>query len=255
MILPVILSGGAGTRLWPLSRAMYPKQFIRFFNGEKRSLLGATLQRLTPDDSFSTPLIVCNNEHRFLVREEAKQAGLDPQAIILEPVGRNTAAAVAVAALFAQRSNPDSILAVMPSDHVVADENGFADGIKRAAAIAATGKLVLFGITPREPHTGYGYIRQGGDLEGANEGFCVEAFCEKPNRERAEEYLAEGGYFWNSGIFVLSARTYLAELKALKPAIFNAAQDALDKAEEDFGFLRLDAEPSPPHPTSPSITR
>ena len=217
MILPVILSGGAGTRLWPLSRAMYPKQFIRFFNGEGRSLLGATLQRLPPDDSFSTPLIVCNNEHRFLVREEAQQAGLDPQAIVLEPVGRNTAAAVAVAALLAERTNPDAILAVMPSDHVVADEKGFVEGIKRAAAIAATGKLVLFGITPREPHTGYGYIRQGAALDG--EGFCVDAFCEKPDRARAEEYLAAGGYYWNSSIFVLSARTYLAELKELAPAI------------------------------------
>ena len=249
MILPVILSGGAGTRLWPLSRAMYPKQFIRFFNGEGRSLLGATLQRLPPDDSFSTPLIVCNNEHRFLVREEAQQAGLDPQAIVLEPVGRNTAAAVAVAALLAERTNPDAILAVMPSDHVVADEKGFVEGIKRAAAIAATGKLVLFGITPREPHTGYGYIRQGAALDG--EGFCVDAFCEKPDRARAEEYLAAGGYYWNSGIFVLSARTYLAELKELAPAIYDASHEALEKAEEDFGFLRLDADS---FATSPNIS-
>ena len=242
MILPVILSGGVGTRLWPLSRAMYPKQFIRFFNGEGRSLLGATLERLTPGSDFAAPLIVCNNEHRFLVREEARKAGIDPQAIILEPVGRNTAAAVAVAAFFAMRSEPDAVLAVMPSDHVVTNAPDFAEGIKRAAQIAATGKLVLFGITPSEPHTGYGYIRRGVLLEGSEGGYRVDAFCEKPDRERAQQYLDAGGYFWNSGIFVLSAETYLDELKALAPEIYEAAREALDNAEADFGFLRLDAE-------------
>jgi len=241
MIVPVILSGGSGTRLWPLSRAMYPKQFLHFFNGDGRSLLGTTLGRLGSDNDFAAPIVVCNSDHRFLVQEEVARAGIDPQAIILEPVARNTAAAVAVAALFAQRQNPNAILAVMPSDHIVDDEPGFVDGIKRAAQIAATGRLVLFGIKPAEAHTGYGYIHQGAPLDAESGGFAVEAFCEKPKRAVAEQYVAAGDYFWNSGIFVLGARTFLTELERLDPRIFEAARDALDAATEDLGFLRLEA--------------
>ena len=240
MIVPVILSGGSGTRLWPLSRAMYPKQFIRFFNGEGRSLLGTTLERLGADESFGPPIVVCNNDHRFLVREELARAKIEPQAIILEPVARNTAAAVAVAALFALRQSADAVLVVMPSDHVVSDRPSFVDGIKRAAGIAAAGRLVLFGIKPAEPHTGYGYIRQGAALDGEGGGFAVEAFCEKPDLARAETYLAEGGYFWNSGIFVLNARKYLEELERLDPRIHAAARAALESATQDMDFLRLE---------------
>ncbi len=241
MIVPVILSGGSGTRLWPLSRAMYPKQFLHFFNGEGSSLLGATLARLGTEESFEAPIVVCNNDHRFLVQEEVAKAGSAPQAIILEPVARNTAAAVAVAALFALKRDPDAVLAVMPSDHVVGDAAGFVEGIKQAAQIAATGRLVLFGIKPAEPHTGYGYIRQGTALDGEAGGYVVEAFCEKPERKLAEQYVAAGDYFWNSGIFVLSARTFLEELQRLDPRIYEAAQGALEKATQDLGFLRLDA--------------
>jgi len=239
MIVPVILSGGSGTRLWPLSRAMYPKQFIRFFNGEGRSLLGATLERLGTDQSFAAPIVVCNNDHRFLVREELARVNIEPQAILLEPVARNTAPAVAGAALFAQARDADAVLLVMPSDHVVRDIAGFLEVVLRAAPIAAAGRMVLFGVKAREPHTGYGYIRRGQVLNGAGGGFAVEAFCEKPDREKAEAYLAQGGYFWNSGIFVLSARTYLAELDRLAPAIYAAAREALDKATQDMEFLRL----------------
>lgn len=243
MIVPVILSGGSGTRLWPLSRSMYPKQFLHFFNGDGRSLLGSTLARLDSEKAdFAAPLIVCNNDHRFLVQDEVARTGKGAQAIILEPVARNTAAAVAVAALYAQRQNPNAVITVMPSDHVVADAPGFTEGIKAAAEIAATGRLVLFGIKPLEPHTGYGYIRQGAALNGsANSGFAVDAFCEKPELKLAEKYLESGDYFWNSGIFVLSARTFLEELKRLDPNIFEAARGALDNASEDLGFLRLDA--------------
>ena len=190
MIVPLILSGGSGTRLWPLSRAMYPKQFIRFFDGEGRSLLGATLARLDADQHFSAPIIVCNNDHRFLVREELACANIEPQAILLEPVARNTAPAVAAAAFLAQARNADAMLLVMPSDHVVGDTAGFLEGVKRAAEIAAAGRLVLFGIEADEPRTGYGYIRKGSALNGANGGFAVEAFCEKPDRAKAEGYLA-----------------------------------------------------------------
>jgi len=240
MIVPVILSGGSGTRLWPLSRSMYPKQFIRFFNGEGRSLLGTTLERLGADARFSSPIVVCNNDHRFLVREELARAKLTPQAIMLEPVARNTAAAVAAAALFAERRDTNAVILVMPSDHVVSDNAGFLEGVKRAAEIAKTGRLVLFGIEADEPHTGYGYIRKGGALNGSTGGFAVDAFREKPDRAKAEGYLAEGGYFWNSGIFVLHARTYLEELQRLDPAIYEAARGALDNATQDMDFLRLE---------------
>jgi mannose-1-phosphate guanylyltransferase / mannose-6-phosphate isomerase len=240
-IFPVILSGGSGTRLWPLSRSMYPKQFIRFFSDQSTTFLGAAMLRLRADAGFAPPILLCNNDHRFLVREEIERAGITPRAIILEPVGRNTAPAIAVAALAALRENPGAILAVMPSDHVVKDDAKFMEGVKRAAKVAATGKLVLFGIKPDEPHTGYGYIKQGAPLEGFNGGaFKVENFSEKPDKETAERYLAAGGYYWNSGIFVLNARTYLEELARLEPAILEAARSALAKATDDLGFLRLD---------------
>ena len=240
-IFPVILSGGSGTRLWPLSRSMYPKQFIRFFNGQNSSFLAAALHRLKPDAGFAPPILLCNNDHRFLVREELDRAGITPRAIILEPIARNTAPAITVAALAAVRENPSAILAVMPSDHVIKDDVKFAEGVKRAAKVAATGKLVLFGIKPDEPHTGYGYIHQGAPLEGFNGGaYSVAAFYEKPDRVTAEKYLADGGYFWNSGIFVLNARTYLEEIARLEPQILEAARVSLAKSTDDLGFVRLD---------------
>jgi len=240
-IYPVILSGGSGTRLWPLSRSMYPKQFIRFFDGQNGSFLSAALNRLKQTAGFKAPILLCNNDHRFLIREEVDRAGLDPLAIILEPTARNTAPAIAVAALVALRENPDAILTVMPSDHQVKDEDLFAEGVKSAAEVAATGKLVLFGIKPTEPHTGYGYIKQGSELPGFNgHAFGVEAFTEKPDRKTAETYLASGSHFWNSGIFVLNAQTFLDEIERLQPEILEAARAALDGAQEDLGFLRLD---------------
>ncbi len=239
-IYPVILSGGSGTRLWPLSRSMYPKQFIRFFNGQGSTFLGQALKRLSPDAGFAGPILLCNNDHRFLVKEEIDRAGIEPKAIILEPVARNTAPAIAVAALAAHRDNPSAIIAVMPSDHVVLDEVKFVEGIKRAAKVAATGRLVLFGIKPDEPHTGYGYIRKGAPLEGFNGGaYAVDAFFEKPDRKTAEGYLAEDSFFWNSGIFVLNTRTFIEELARLEPRMLEATRLALEKAEDDLGCLRL----------------
>ncbi|MDX2308686.1 MAG: mannose-1-phosphate guanylyltransferase/mannose-6-phosphate isomerase [Hyphomicrobium sp.] len=241
VIFPVVLSGGSGTRLWPLSRSMYPKQFIRFFNGKGNTLLGATLARLKSEDGFAAPILLCNNDHRFLVKEELDRAAIAPKSIILEPIARNTAAAITVAALAALKENPAAIIAVMPSDHAVKDETKFVEAVRRAATVAATGRLVLFGIKPDSPHTGYGYIRKGGSVEGFNGGaYDVAAFYEKPDIATAERYLADGSYFWNSGIFVLDARTFLDEVERLDPGILNAARSALAGAADDLGFVRLD---------------
>jgi mannose-1-phosphate guanylyltransferase / mannose-6-phosphate isomerase len=240
-IFPVILSGGSGTRLWPLSRTMYPKQFIRFFHDQTSSFLVAALKRLGSEAGFAEPIIVCNNDHRFLVKDEAERAGVHPAAVVLEPVARNTAPAAAVAALLVARQDPSGILTVMPSDHVIKDEPGFVAAVERAAQVARSGKLVLFGITPSAPHIGYGYIRRGAPLPDFAGAYAVDAFTEKPDRQTAAGYLDAGTYFWNSGIFVFGARTFLDELARLEPSILSAAQQALANAHEDLGFLRLDA--------------
>jgi mannose-1-phosphate guanylyltransferase/mannose-6-phosphate isomerase len=239
-IVPVVLAGGTGTRLWPLSRAMLPKQFIRF-DAESVSSFEATLKRLHPAAGFAAPLVMCNCEHRFLVREQVERAGIAPQAIILEPVVRNTAAAIAVAALYLERHAPGAILAVLPADHLLNDDERFVSNVKRAAELAERGKLVLFGIRPKEAHTGYGYIRQGAAIDSSgNSAFTVDAFFEKPDRALAEHYVAAGGYHWNSGIFVMRAGAFIDELSLHAPDVVEAARAALANANEDFGFLRLD---------------
>jgi mannose-1-phosphate guanylyltransferase/mannose-6-phosphate isomerase len=218
---------------------MYPKQFISGLNKSPSSLLAATLTRLHPNSGFAAPIVVCNNAHRFLVRDQAAEVGILPQAIVLEPEARNTAPAIAVAALIAAERDPATILAVMPSDHVITDAPGFGEAIQRAGAIAERGRIVLFGITPTEPHTGYGYIRKGAALD-EGDGFGVDRFFEKPDAETARTYLADGGYSWNSGIFVFRADTFLDELSRLDPSVLSAARHALDDATNDLGFLRLD---------------
>ena len=260
-IHPIILCGGSGTRLWPLSRAMFPKQFIRFGgtvqNGPsmgrvaaaantsdgRRSFLQAAVCRLSPKHGFDAPTLICNNDHRFLVGEEVALAGVEPRRVILEPIARNTAPAITIAALSVLQSDPDAILAVMPSDHVINDEPAFVAAVTRAAAIAAHGKLVLFGITPDAPHTGYGYIRRGKAMAtrdaAATGAFEVQAFVEKPDAVTAVSYVEDGNYFWNSGIFVFHAKTFLDEIERLQPAIAKACKSALAKAETDLGFLRL----------------
>ena len=239
-LYPVVLSGGSGTRLWPLSRAMYPKQFIRF-NGRQVSLLGATLERLKSDEGFQPPTILCNADHRFLVKENLESHGTTARAIILEPVQRNTAGAIAVAALSIAQEDSSGILVVMPSDHIIADQARFLDAVRLAGEVAASGRLVMFGIKPASPHTGYGYIRRGKPLEQfEGSAFKVAAFTEKPDAVTAQLYLEDGHYFWNSGIFVLHARTFLEELQRHAPEIREFAQLALDRAAMDIGFLRLD---------------
>ncbi len=239
-IYPVVLSGGSGTRLWPLSRAMYPKQFVRFSDTQSASFLAATLKRLDESQGFAAPIVVCNNDHRFLVRDEVDRMGLRPRAILLEPIARNTAPAIAAAAVLVEREDPAGILAVMPSDHVIKDGQAFAAAVRKAAEVAATGKLVLLGIDPTTAHTGYGYIRRGTSLPGFGDAFSVAAFTEKPDLATAEQYLATGEYFWNSGIFVLGARAFLDELERLAPEIAAAAKASVAGATEDLGFVRLD---------------
>jgi mannose-1-phosphate guanylyltransferase/mannose-6-phosphate isomerase len=220
---------------------MYPKQFIRFFNGQSASFLASSLKRLNPSRGFEPPIILGNSDHRFLIKEELEALGIEAKRIVLEPVARNTAAAIAVAALAAVQENPNAVLAVMPSDHVIRDEAKFVEAVRRAAVVAATGKLVLFGIKPDSAHTGYGYIRQGDALEGfSGAAFKVDAFYEKPDAATAKHYLDDGHYFWNSGIFVLHARTFLDELGRLQPTILDAASLSLAHATDDLGFLRLD---------------
>jgi mannose-1-phosphate guanylyltransferase/mannose-6-phosphate isomerase len=218
---------------------MFPKQFVRFSGDQGASFLAATMRRLSPAEGFERPIIVCNKDHRFLVRDEAHRVGTEPEAIVLEPLARNTAPAIAVAALIVQRAEPDGLLVVMPSDHVITDEAGFLAAVRRAGEVAATGRLVLFGIAPYSPHTGYGYIRRGQPLPGLAGAFAVAEFTEKPDRETAEGYIASREYYWNSGIFVLGARAFVDELEHLDPAVLAAAKAALAGALEGEGFLQL----------------
>lgn len=234
-IVPVILSGGSGTRLWPLSREAYPKQFLPLVGDD--TMLQATWKRVA-SIAGAAPIVVANQEHRFMAAEQLRECKVMPQALILEPVGRNTAPAIAIAALQALANGDDALLLVLPSDHVVRNEAAFHAAVKQAAIAAEAGKLVTFGIVPTAPETGYGYIKAA-----AGEGVrAVDRFVEKPDLATAEQYVASGEYFWNSGMFLFKASRYLKELEALQPAILAACRQALDKAARDNDFIRLDAE-------------
>ncbi len=235
-LLPVILCGGSGTRLWPLSRALYPKQLLALVG--HRSLLQDTVARLRLlHGEVSDPLVVCNEAHRFLVGSQLRDAGVEP-ALILEPEGRNTAPAAAVAALEAvRREGADVLLLVLPADHVIRDAQAFAAAVALAAPAAAAGQLVTFGIVPTQPETGYGYIRtvaaEGGGVQ------AVREFVEKPDYETAQRYVNSGAYLWNSGMFLFSAEAYLRELQAHAPDIAAAARAAREAATTDTGLVAL----------------
>jgi mannose-1-phosphate guanylyltransferase/mannose-6-phosphate isomerase len=233
---PVILSGGSGTRLWPLSRSAVPKQFLSL--ASDLSLLQETALR-AKIAAESAPIIVCNHEHRFLVAEQLRKADVKPHSIVLEPCARNTAPAVAIAALAVVSDDPEALLLVLPSDHVIRDVEGFAKAVKIAADAAATGALVTFGIKPTRAETGYGYIRRGRAMSDSG---CYEvgSFVEKPNAENAAKYYSSEDYYWNSGMFVFSAAGYLAELSRLRPDMYAACVAALERGERDLDFLRLD---------------
>ncbi|MDE0028525.1 MAG: mannose-1-phosphate guanylyltransferase/mannose-6-phosphate isomerase [Deltaproteobacteria bacterium] len=240
VLFPVILSGGAGTRLWPLSRELHPKQFIPLV--EEHTLLQATARRLAALSELRAPIVVCNEAHRFMVAEQLEGIGVEPAAVLLEPQGRNTAPAIAAAALAALAlGDEDPILLVLPADHVIGDENRFASAVRNAILEAAAGHLVTFGVTPAYAETGYGYIKAAGRTGVSDDGRKVERFVEKPDAGEAAGYLEEGGYYWNSGMFVFPASRYLDELGLHEPAVRDAVARAHRNAVEDVGFLRLEA--------------
>ncbi|MCM2310428.1 MAG: mannose-1-phosphate guanylyltransferase/mannose-6-phosphate isomerase [Steroidobacteraceae bacterium] len=240
MLIPVILSGGSGTRLWPLSRELYPKQLLPLVGSH--TMLQETAQRVEGVADVGPPIVVCNESHRFMVAEQLQQLGSQPAAIILEPVGRNTAPAVAVAALVAlngRAENDDPILLVLPADHVIRDVESFREAVAAGRVAAETGKLVTFGVVPDRPETGYGYIRRA---RGSGPAYPVAEFVEKPNLDTAIRYVQSGEYFWNSGMFMFRARAYLEELRRHAPAMLTACEAAVAAAKHDLDFTRLAAE-------------
>ncbi|MDK8464957.1 mannose-1-phosphate guanylyltransferase/mannose-6-phosphate isomerase [Marinobacter sp. SS13-12] len=237
-MLAVILSGGSGTRLWPLSREAYPKQFLPVVSDE--TLLAETIDRGLALDEKARVMAITNEEHRFVVAAHLQSQAPDRTAgIILEPVGRNTAPAIALAALAAAEENPEELLLVMPSDHVLKNQAVFRQAVSQGAEAARAGKLVTFGIVPSAPHTGYGYIKAGQAHEGFND---VVAFVEKPDEQTARRYLEEGDYFWNSGMFLFRADRYLQELESQQPGMLKACRAAWKERNADMDFTRVGSE-------------
>jgi mannose-1-phosphate guanylyltransferase len=237
MFLPVIMAGGSGTRLWPLSRQLNPKQFLPLVDAQL-TMLQATIKRLDGLE-HALPLLICNENHRFLAAEQLRQLGLEEANIVLEPVGRNTAPAIALAALQALAKQEDPILLVLAADHLIQDVDAFHQSIAKAQVLAEAGKLVTFAITPTHPETGYGYLQMGAPVgEG---GFKVNRFVEKPDVQTAEQYLSDGGYFWNSGMFMFRASRYLQELEQFQPEIVSVCREALAAGQQDMHFTRVDS--------------
>ena len=236
VVHPVVLSGGAGSRLWPLSRSLFPQQLLALAG--EQSLIQDTVKRVQ-DKAFAPPLIVCNVEHRFLIAEQMREAGIKPEAIILEPMGRNTAPAAAIAALTVAEKNPDGVMLLMPADHIVRNGTVFLQAVERAAQAAQRGHLVTFAITPDSPETGYGYIRRGAALDGLPGTFAVARFVEKPDAATATGYVASGDYGWNSGMFVFKAALFLAELERLEPELVAHCRAAVKDGKRDLDFFRL----------------
>lgn len=238
MIIPVVLAGGTGSRLWPVSRESYPKQFINF-QDSNTSFFQRTLQRLDGLDGLQSPVILCSDSCRFLVIEQLEAIGVEDASIILEPESKNTAPAIAVAALSAMQHSPAALLLVLAADHHIKGVSDFHDAILTASKLATTGELVTFGVKPNRAETGYGYIKRGEKLDS---GFSVDEFIEKPDASKAKEFLDSGSYLWNSGIFMFSASRYLEELAEHSSDIYRSADSAFQQAKRDnkFGFCRLD---------------
>lgn len=236
-IYPVILSGGSGTRLWPLSRAALPKQLLALVSDQ--TMLQETALRLADAADLMPPLMVCGNEHRFMIAEQMRQIGITPLGIMLEPEGRNTAPAVAAAAHYLLATDPDAVMLVLPADHVIEDVPAFHAAIARAASAVAAGSLATFGIVPSGPETGYGYIRRGDAVPASDGCFSVARFVEKPDLATAVSFIADGCYLWNSGMFLFSAARYLEELETFRPDIAACAKKAVSEGYRDLDFCRL----------------
>ncbi|TVS04193.1 MAG: mannose-1-phosphate guanylyltransferase/mannose-6-phosphate isomerase [Cyanobium sp. PLM2.Bin73] len=245
-LVPVILCGGTGTRLWPLSRASYPKQYWALAGDSEDTLLQQTQQRLAGLPGLAPPLLICNEDHRFIVAEQMRQIHVEPAGILLEPIGRNTAPAVAVAALQATAQGEDPLLLVLAADHVIRDDSRFRQTVAAGLAAAEAGRLVAFGIVPTAPETGYGYIEAAEALPTAAstpaEPVPIARFVEKPDRATAEAFLATGRFTWNSGMFLFRASAILAELERLAPEVVSACRSALEHDDADLDFLRLERE-------------
>ena len=233
-MIPVILSGGSGTRLWPLSRRHYPKQFLPLVSSF--TMVQETILRLEGIDGLKAPIAVCNEDHRFMMAEQLMEIGTTPAAIILEPMGRNTAPAVAMAAITAE--SEDDILLILPADHVIGNLPAFHKAIAEAKILAEQGFLVTFGVVPTEPETGYGYIKRDTIQYGLAYG--VASFVEKPDLETANKYFQSGAYYWNSGMFAFKAGSFLSELEKFNPTMLASCQQALNNAKVDMDFIRLD---------------
>ncbi len=239
-LVPVILCGGTGTRLWPLSRASYPKQYWALAGQGEETLLQQTQQRLEGIANVQPPLLICNEDHRFIVAEQMRQIGVDPSAILLEPVGRNTAPAVAIAALQAMAAGDDPLLLVLAADHVIREGAAFRQTVQAGVSAAEAGQLVTFGIVPTAPETGYGYIEAAQPLGDAGTPVPIARFVEKPDRTTAEGFLATGRFTWNSGMFLFKASVILAELERLAPEVVQACRSGLAQGGSDLNFQRLE---------------
>ncbi len=237
-LIPVIMAGGTGSRLWPLSREQHPKQFLTLEG--QLTMLQMTLSRIAPLDT-DKPIVICNEEHRFLVAEQLREVNSLSGKIVLEPVGRNTAPAIALAAMIAQKTEPDAespLMLVLAADHVIRDEEAFVQTVLKAMPQARAGKLITFGIVPEQPETGYGYIRKGQQIE--DDIYEVAAFVEKPDYDTAEYYVKSKEYLWNSGMFLFRADVLLSELNKYRPDIFNHCAESIAHLEYDLDFIRVD---------------
>ena len=236
-LYPVILSGGSGSRLWPLSREHYPKPLLPLVSD--KTLLQETACRLDAMPDLGDAVYVCNEEHRFLLAEQVAQLGKTPATIILEPEGRNTAPALTLAALYLVKQDPDAMMVVMPADHVMTEPQQFAAAVEQGSDNAEQGALVTFGIVPESPETGYGYIKRDAQI-GSSSAYTVARFVEKPDRQTAEQYVSEGDYYWNSGIFLMRADRWLDEISQHRPDILKNSREAMDKGVQDRDFFRVD---------------